>query len=214
MKLSAQEQRLLDFARKQFGEKLTEFLLAGLGEDAAAQRRHFTITYAGEGRSFLKRRVELISYEPENGLSFLPCRRDPLVLLALIQLLLRSDHKPTNNLQYTHGEVLSLLGWKDTTKVRREIDQALMRYFMLTYTWKMNKIELACRRLSFYTSDESLISEINTIGEENNNSGQVKGIISRIKFNEKFIEQLLSRSLFGISWNHVQSVSGKWIVIG
>src|ERR1043165_1352883 len=113
MKLSAQEKRLVNFARKEFGEELVEFLMAGSGEDVTAQRWHFTITYAGNGNSLLTQRVEVITYEPEDGSSYLPCRRDPLVLFALLHFLLLSSDVASNTLRYQRGDLLSLLGRKD-----------------------------------------------------------------------------------------------------
>jgi hypothetical protein len=199
MKLSVSEQRLLDFAREQFGEHLSQFLLAGLGEEQVGQRGRFTITYASGENVALKRHVEVITYEPEDGSSSLPCGRNPLVLIALLHLLMTSNQGALNMLRYEQEQVLSLLGWKETRKARQEIDEAVKRYFLLTYQWKMNKSELQRERLTLYTVNEALISAHESISTED-------GKLSRIVFNEHFIEHLLSRSLFGIYWNSVRSV--------
>lgn len=209
MRLSASEQHLLDFSREQFGERLSQFLLAGLGEEPTGQRWRFTITYASDGHAWLKRRVEVITHEPLDGSSCLPRGRDPLVLAALLHLLLTGGQASSNTLSYELGNVLSLLGWKDTQEVGGEIDEAIRRYFMLTYKWKMNKSELARRKLRFYTADESLISETNLLSEEDA-GGRMKRVASRIVFNEHFIERLLSRLLFGINWDNVRSVSHQF----
>src|SRR5438128_39142 len=91
MRLTARERRLVAFAQEQFGERLCTFLLAGLGEEGAGQRWRFVINYVGEDTSLLSRRVQVITYEPEDGSSYLPRRRDPLVLLALLHLLRNSE---------------------------------------------------------------------------------------------------------------------------
>jgi hypothetical protein len=210
IKLSNSERSLLSFARAEFGEHLTQFLLAGLGEEKVGQRWRFTITYADSNGPTLKRLVQVITHEPMDGSSLLPCGRDPLVLLALLHLLLNSDHASSNSLEYRQEDVLSILGWRDTRKARREIDEAIKRYFMLSYKWKMNKSEMARQRLSFYTSNEGLISESNFLNEEDANAGQMKRIFNRVVFNEHFIEQLLNQSLFGIDWSNVRSVSLKF----
>ena len=205
MRLSTSEQRLLDFSRERFGESLSQFLLAGLGEEPLGQRWRFTISYADDENAVLKRQVEVITYEPADGSSFLPRGRNPLVLAALLRLLLTGDPASPITLRFEPEEVLSLLGWKDTRKAGGEIDEAVRRYFMLTYKWKMNKSELTRRKLRFYTSDENMISETNILSEEDAN-GQMRRVVSQVVFNEHFIEHLIGRSLFGIDWNTVRSV--------
>jgi hypothetical protein len=198
MKLSAPELKLLDFAREQFGEHLSQFLLAGLGEENVGQRGRFTITYTASENAVLKRHVEVITYEPTDGASYLPRGRNPLVLIALLYLLMNGDHGSLNTLRYEQADVLSLL-WKDTLKARREVEEAVERYFKLTYMWKMNKSELAGARLKIFTANEAMISEYTSVDTYNG-----RGV--RIVFNEHFIEHLLGRSLFGIDWNNVRSV--------
>jgi len=200
MELSAPEQRLLEFSREQFGEHLSQFLLAGLGEENLGPRGRFVITYAGGGDSLLERQVEVITYEPADGSSYLPRGRHPLVLLALLRLLMDGGRGSLNALRYEQAEVLSLLGWEGTEEARGEVDEAVARYFKLTYKWKMNKSELAASGLSFYTADEAMMSEYTSMYTEAEKS-------THLIFNEHFIKQLLGRSLFGIDWNKVRSVS-------
>jgi hypothetical protein len=199
MNLSVPEQRLVDFAHEQFGEQISQFLLAGLGEEKVGQRGRFTITYAGSENSCLERHVEVITYEPADGSSYLPRGRNPLVLIALLHLLMNGNQGSLNTLRYEQAEVLSLLGWQDTKEARREIDKAEARYFKLTYQWQMNESELAGAGFSFYTVDEAMLSEVTSIKTED-----VQAV--RAVFNEHFIEHLLGRSLFGIDWHNVKSV--------
>jgi hypothetical protein len=199
MKLSAPEQRLLDFAREQFGEHLSQFLLTGLGERQVGQRGRFTISYASGVNAALKRHVEVITYEPADGSSYLPRARNPIVLLALLYLLMNGNQGSLNVLHYEQEDVLSLLGWKDTHRSRREIEEAVERYFLLMYKWKMNKSELHRDGLTFFTANEAMIS-----AHESIDTGDGKS--ARVVFSEHFIEQLLSRSLFGVDWNNARSV--------
>jgi hypothetical protein len=203
MKLTSPEQRLLDFAREQFGEHLRQFLLAGLGEENLGQRGHFIITYNGDENAVLKRHVEFITYEPANGSSFLPRGRHPLILIALLYLLVNGNQGSPNTLRYELTDVLSLLGWKNTKKARREIDEAEGRYFKLTYQWKMNDNELVEAKLNSFTANEAMLSEYESIDTDDGKS-------TRLVFNDYFIEQLLSRSLFGIDWNNIRSVLFKF----
>jgi hypothetical protein len=199
MNLSVPEQRLVDFAREQFGEQLSQFLLAGLCVENNGQKWHFAITYTGSDGAELLRQVEVITYEPLDGTSYLPRDRNPLVLIALLHLLMNSSQGSLNTLQYEQADVLSLLGWQDTRKARREIDEAEERYFKLTYQWKMNDSELAAGGLNFFTTNETMLSEYTSIDMEDGKS-------ARVVFNEHFMEHLLGRSLFGIDWSNVQSV--------
>lgn len=199
MNLSAPEQRLVDFAREQFGEQLSQFLLAGLGVENEGQRWHFAITYTGSDGAELLRQVEVITYEPLDGTSYLPRGRNPLVLIALLHLLINGSQGSLNTLRYEQADMLSLLGWKNTQEARREIDEAVARYFKLTYQWKMNDSELAAAKLDFYTTDETMLSEYTSIDTEDGKS-------ARVVFNEHFIEHLLGRSLFGIDWKAVKSM--------
>jgi len=205
MKLSAHEQRLIEFAHQRFGEHLTQFLLTGLGEEQMGQRLRFSITYAG-GAEVLKRKLNIITHEPADGSTCLPHGRHPLVLIALLQLLLRGGHAPPNSLRYDQEDVLNLLGWKDTRKARGEIGEAIKRYCMLVYEWKMSRKELARNRLAFYDASEGLISEYNIVDEEVEESGWMRRVSNRVLFNENFIDRLLGRSLFDVVWDQVRSI--------
>jgi hypothetical protein len=205
MELSPQEQQVIAFTSKQFGEPLTQFLLAGLGEAEVGQRWRFIITYVdGEGAR-LKRRVQVITHEPEDGSSCLPRGRDPLVFLALLQLLVRGSQTPGNILIYDQEDVLRLLGWEDTGETRHRIDEAIKRYFLMTFKWRKNRAELTRKNLSHYTAMERPISECGTFDEEE--AGQVRRVFNRVTFSKTFIEHLKHRRLFDIDWNNGRQVT-------
>jgi hypothetical protein len=205
MKLSLPEQQLVTFASEQFSEPLTQFLLTGLREEELGQRWQFTITcFDGEGTE-LRRQVQVISHEPEDGSSCLPRGRDPLVFLALLQLMLRGGLTPDCRLIYEQEDVLRLLGWEDTRETRRGIDEAIKRYFFITFKWKKNGAELARENLSHYTAMERPISEWGTVDDEVNS--EVRRVLNRVIFNERFIEQLTRRRLFDIDWNSRHQIS-------
>lgn len=205
MRLSITEQHLLEFAREELGEKLTDFLLAGLGEDVVTQSWRFIITYASGDSATSKRLVEVITHEPLDGTSHLPRQRDPLVLIALLRLLLRRRPASTNQIQYKPEEVLNLLGWDDTARAQNEIKEAVRRYFLLTYKWELNERELADTKLAVYTANDQMISQTQMFEVETEGSEHVERINS-IVFNEHFIKQLLSRSLFEVDWKRVWSI--------
>lgn len=202
---SASERLLLKFALDTFSGQLSQVLLAGLGKEHGGQRWNFTITYAGGGAT-QTRRLQVITYEPESDQSFLPRRRDPLVLLALLQLLLHSRQKSKNILIYDQKEVLDILGWEDSEESRREVDEAVERYSSLTYMWEMGKTELARHNISRYKAREHIISEYEINDEGAGTAGQVERVFNRVVFQEIFIDGLLRRLLFGIAWDSVSLI--------
>lgn len=207
MEPSAPEQQLLDFAVGEFGEPLSQFLLTGLGEEPVDRRWRFTITYINDGDVRLERQVEVLTFEPEDGSSCLPRKRDPLMLLALLQLLLHKGQGSKFDLLYSLEDVLRLLGWDDTGETRQEIDEAINRYFLLMYMWELNRSELSRRKLSFYKVNERPVTEYRTVDREVGEEGLMKRVYNQVKFNEFFINGLLRRNLFGIEWNQVSSLN-------
>lgn len=199
MELSPQEQQAVAFASEQFGEPITQFLVVGLGEEELGRRWRFTITYVDRDGARLRRQVEVISHEPEDGSSCLPRGRDPLVFLALLQLLLRGGQTPDCRLIYDQEDVLRLLGWEDTEETRREIVEAITRYFLMTFKWGKNRAELAREKLSHYTAMERPISECGTVDHEE--TGEMRRVFNQVTFNEHFIGRLQRRRLFDIDWN-------------
>lgn len=205
MELSAPEQRLLNFASERFGEALGQFMLAGLWEEKVAQRWKFSITYDNDEGVKLKRQVDILSHEPADGSSCLPRSKDPLILLALLRLLIRSNQIPPDSLLYEQADLLNLLGWADTQSAHDVIDEAVKRYSLMLFRWKMNRTELARNNLSHYRAMGRLISEFETVDEDE--EGQTRRALNRVIFNSNFIERLCSRSLFEIDWNRVISVT-------
>jgi hypothetical protein len=204
MKLSASEQRLLDFAHEQFGEPLTQFLLAGLGETLTAQSWLFTVEFIDDGAT-LKRELQVSASEQPDGPTRLPQRREPLVILALLRLFILRDQRPSTSLSYSIEEVLEVLGWKDTARTRRIVDEAVECYSSLMYRWAMGDNELALRRLAFYNSTECFVSGFSRLDEEGKDARHLTRVLNRIDFNKEFVEGLRQRSLFEIAWDQAQS---------
>lgn len=199
MELSAREQQLLDFAIEEFGGPLTQFLLAGLGEDKVRPTWRFTITYLSNEGIRVKRTVKVISHEPEDGSSRLPRGRDPLVFLALIRMLITAGQRSDYRMRYELEDVLKILGWADNRRNRREIDEAIRRYTQMMYSWKMGRAELARNNLSHYSAMQSLISEYGVRDQEEGR--RVTRLFNEVVFNSNFIEALRRRRLCDVNWN-------------
>lgn len=207
MELSRDEQNLINFAREEFGESLTQFLLAGFGDETTEQRWHFIITFIGsEGDAMEKRHVQVITHEPADGSSCLPQRRDPLVLLALLWLLKQEGQVSKPEVLYSLEDIFSLLAWDNTEETRQEIDEAIYQYSLLMYRWEMNRPELSRREISFYKENGHVITSFQTVDEEVGEGEETKRAHNRVSFDEFFINGLLRRELFGVDWNKVQSL--------
>lgn len=205
MRLSTYEKRLIDFGLKEFGETPTQFLLAGLGNDELAQGWLFKIEFTEQGTN-LRREIEVSSNEYSDGSIRLPQRREPLIILALLRLLIAHDQTSSANLSYKLEEVLEILGWRDTAQSRRTIDEAVERYSNLTYWWTMSADELALKKLTCYESRECFVSGFSCLDKESKNGGHLTRVVNRIDFNEDFVKGLRKRFLFEIDWNSVQSI--------
>ncbi len=207
MGLTEREQHLVDFALEQFGEPLSQFLLAGLGREERTKSRILTITFAGTGDAVLRRDVQISVNELPGASGFLPRMRDPLVILALLKLLLPECRMGSATLFYEHRDVLNHLKWEDTPESIRYIDEAVERYADLTYRWTLSGEEMADRNISFHRSKEILISGYSFDDITEGDGKQPKRVANHVDFSASFIEQLTRKTLFEIDWNSVLSVT-------
>lgn len=203
---SHHERLLLKFTLNTFGEMLSHFLLTGLGKKEVGQRWYFVITFTSDEGTVQKRHLRVITYEPLDGESFLPRGRDPMILLALLQLLLHGHREAKPALLYQQEDILNLLGWEETVEVRHEIDEAVKRYSILMYMWEINKDELAHRGLSYYRARERMILEYDTTDKGTGEAGQMRRVANHIIFDEYFIDGLLRHSLFDVVWDRVRAI--------
>lgn len=199
--LSTSERQLLKFAVDNFGESLCRILLAGLGWDGGEQRWHFSIVFTDMGEATYECHLQIITYELDDE-SFLPRRRDPLVLLALLQLVLDEAKNTKTELMFKPEDVLSGLNWQDTDEARREIDEAVERYSALTYMWILNYGDTTQKRK--VKGMECLFSNFRTLDEEGENGRRQE--FRHIVFDTAFLNNLRRRKLFGVNWERVTSI--------
>jgi hypothetical protein len=203
--LSRPERRLLRFALDRFGEPLSQFLLTGIGEEAEASERHFTVTFSDHTGTPYTRRIKVIAdYRGGTDTPSLPRRKEPLVILALFRLLIESRRMSSFVMRYGQEEVLGLLGWEVTEETRLALDEAVERYAGLHYEWMLGEAELTAKGLRFYKGEACVVSGY---GYENmEEGGGVKRVWSEVRFAEEFVRELMTRSLFGINWDKVKAV--------
>jgi hypothetical protein len=204
LRLSGNERRLLEFALKSFGEPLSEFLLAGVGEEIAGRKWCFSITFTAEQSADRSRELSVEAEEHPKRVTHLPRRREPLVLLALLRVLLERGNISSANLSYK-AEVLGLLGWEDNDEARLTIDATVMRYAGLTYSWALSDDELLARGLTFYHGTSGMISSHSY--EDVEAGGVVSRVANDVTFATSFAEELMRRTLFDVDWDRVRSVT-------
>jgi hypothetical protein len=202
MRLSAPEQRLLDSSRELFGEHLSQFLLTGLDEEDEAQTWLITVTFVDEKFVDQCREIKVEADDRPDTAALLPRRREPLVILALLQLLIVDREMSSASLYYETEEVLGLLGWEDSVKSRFTVDEAIERYSNMSYNWRLSSKELEERTLSFYNSQSRIVSGYDRYEVEM--EGRSKRLPSIVDFGAPFVEGLVARRLFDIDWNNVR----------
>lgn len=204
--LNRPERQLLKFALDAFGEPLSRFLLAGLGEEPVGWRWHFTVTWFS-GTEAYDGRLQILTHDSQDGQSLLPRQRDPLALLALLWLSLRGSHDAGTILTYKTGDVLRLLGWPDDEGGRDVVDGAVGRYSYLMYKWEIRGGDVTHRGASLVNGREQLLSSYRTTDKaEVDNAGQERRVYNQVTFNTFFVEGLRRRALLGVAWDNVSSL--------
>lgn len=204
--LSIAEQKLVVFAREEFGEFITQFLLAGLGEEDAVQSHLFTITTISSEGTEEKHLIQVIADERPDIMTGCPRQREPLVLLALLRHLATFNEGTSASSVYTHEEIINLLGWKHNAESNLVIDEAVARYFELSYEPIIDENELNRKRLIFLKSRERFIVGY-SLDDDLIEEGQYKKAIRRVDFSADFMKRLKAKALFSFDWNSVCSIN-------
>jgi hypothetical protein len=207
MSLSDQERALIHFTFNRFGEPLGHFLLSGLGEEGEARVWFFSVTFAGRGGAVYSREIRVEPDRFPRVRTLLPRRREPLVMVALLHLLTEDGKSSSPTLLYQQEEVLALLGWNNTAKARSSIDQAVMRYARLLYSWNLSGRELSDINLHFYEAQSRLVSGYSHRNAEE--SGRYKRVTNRVEFGVPSLKELAQRSLFDINWDSVSEINRR-----
>lgn len=203
--LSRPERRLLRFALDRFGEPLSRFLLAGAGEEAEAHSRRFTVAFSDHTGTPHTRGIKIIADDRGGTVTpSLPRRKEPLVMLALLRLLIEDRKLSSFVMSYGQEEVLALLGWDVTGENRVALDEVVKRYSGLHYEWSLGKEESSAKGLSFYEGQASFVSGY--AYENAEVEGEIKRAASEVRFAEEFVRELMTHSLFGINWDGISAM--------
>jgi hypothetical protein len=196
---------MLKFALDSFGEHLSRFLLSGLGEEEESRIWLFTVMFTNDKGALYRRDIRVEVDDLPDIITLLPCRREPLVMLALLHLLLEAHGPSASTLSYSQEQVLNLLGWEDDEASRSTIDQAVRKYPRLSYSWGLSREELAERKLSFYDTEGRFISGYGFYNAEKD--GEDRRVENSVDFSSVFVEGLMRRREFGVDWNRVSEIT-------
>lgn len=198
---SKAELRLVAFVTEEFGEHPGTLLLAGLRAKAETRSRSFivTLTDASPGS-----RVRFLEAKADNAP--LPFGADPLVLAALLELL--SGRGTASRLMFKLPELLKALGWEASAESVGDIEGALARHYGTSYR------EVRRRRSEFTTGELDCVAEQRLmigydLEQETARGAGSEQLYVVVDFNPHFLDRLRRRSLFGLDWDLVRSVSGQ-----
>jgi hypothetical protein len=204
--LSGLERRLLKFAITTFGAPLSSFLLAGLGEEEIARSWLFSVTFEDDGGVPRRRVIRVEADERPDIDTFLPGRKEPLVLMAFLWVLMRERRSPVTQLSYGREEVLRVLGWDETPELLGVVDETVKRYVNLTYTWTLSAGEQSERKIYKYRGWTRFVTGCGYVDYEDDD-GVRKRESSYVSFSEEFIRELTRRSVFEVRWDRVSQVN-------
>jgi hypothetical protein len=200
---SKAEQKLIDFSREAFGEYLSALLLSGYGDDHALSSQDYAVELA-EGETDTQLQLMFVAEGPSTIQPSLPRRKEPLVLLALLRMLMKRGADLTDRLSYRHKEVLKLLGWGDTTKDEGTLTEAVTKYFHVFYQLNVSH-EQSGSEGSDSTYKLRIISSYTFNSGDGSKAG--KAAPDSITFCRDFVEHLCKRKLLGIDWERVKGLT-------
>lgn len=198
------KQRLIDFSRESFGDHLSELLLCGYGEQRILSSRDFAIKLADRKETETQLRLMFVAEGPASTQPSLPRGKEPLVLLALLQLLMSKGGESIYRLTYTCDDLMKLLGWENTAQSKSRVDVSVTKYFHTFYQLSDDSPGKVTGSGSERTRKVRALAGQDFAGEE---SGLGNSMIRAVSFGIDFIEPLKKRNLLGIDWNLVQSVT-------
>jgi hypothetical protein len=195
------ERRLISCAKRAFGERLTSFLLCGLNEQGVVRRRTFIVNHkiGGEAEEV---RINIFSDWPEG----LPRGKQPLVLLALLKLWLSRGDAHSGIVAYSYEEIYEMLGWADTKKSLAIVDQAVLRYFELTYE-PVKDSDVGNSESGLADSPKCrLVTSYRATDEDVCGCKSSRPIYRDVCFDSDLLNELKSKSLFGVDWRRARVV--------
>jgi hypothetical protein len=194
------EQKLIDFSRESFGDRLSELLLCGYGEERVLSSRDFAVKLAGHDEAEMQLRLMFVAEAPAGANTSLPHLKEPLVLLALLRLLLGKGRGSNGRLSYSCDDVLGLLGWPGTPESWTTVASSVTKYFHAFYQLNGRggiRSENA-RKLRPLARYDFAVRE---------KAESESRMTAAVTFGLDFIEPLRRGKLLGMDWGRVESLT-------
>lgn len=205
--LSRPERRLLKFAIDTLGVPLSSFLLAGLGEEEKARSWLFSVTFEDDGGVPRRRDIRVEADERPDVVTSLPGRKEPLILIALLWLLMQEHDSSVTRLNYSRGGVLRMLGWDETPESLHTVDEAVDRYADLSYRWTLSADELSEKNLNKLRGWTRLVTGCGYDDQEEGDDELAHRTSNHVSFSAEFIRELITRSVFDVRWDKVHGMA-------
>lgn len=195
------EHRLVNEMQQRLGAPLSTFLLTGYCEAELKQSITYliwTAQHQGPRRYWLNvRTIDVLG---------LPCQREPLVLLALLRVLLTRDELTIGVVPFPAPEVHQVLGWQNTDETNSIINQALNKYFNLSYRKMYYQHDLFPDATAFAGQEYRLLTSYEfSVESEDGEPGQDLAYMD-VSLNFELVEGIRDKRLFGLDWKAVTSM--------
>jgi hypothetical protein len=199
------ERELVAYTKRTFGEHLGALLLCGYGEDRAPSSRDFAVELTDESDAVTRLRLMFVAEGPAGTTPSLPRLKEPLVLLALMQLLMDGGSgAAAYESHLVCGDVPALLGWDETDESRETVAAAVTRYFHTFYQLAGGS-DTGGRGAQGLTRKLRLLSGYE-VGD-GVGSGEDGGAKCSVAFAPDFSEALRRGELLGIDWKRVKGLT-------
>lgn len=202
---SKAERELIVYAKKTFGEHLGDLLLCGYGEEGAPSSRDFVIELTGGGEAATRSRLMFVAEGAAGTSPCLPSRKEPLVLLALIQLLMGGGVAAEGGRHITCGDVPAILGWDETDESRETVAAAVTKYFHTFYQLVDGSGTSGGRVPQELSRKLRLFSVCEVVGGAESSKGN--DMKCSVAFSADFAESLRWGELLGIDWKKVKELT-------
>lgn len=195
------ERRLTEHLKEQFGEHLGALLLSGHGVKGWVRRRDLVISTADRVGNREEYSVTLLT----EGAHSLPYGQDPIVLAAHLRML--SERGACGRLSYDLLVMMKVLGLVDPVQGLKAVEGALYRYYRMSYAMEGERRHPLAPQAEGVTAERRILTAYDFEHEPVRSRDPYPAMHTVVEFSQRFIEQLRQRSLFGIDWDLVRSVT-------
>lgn len=179
---------LVEFIYSTFGEPLGDLLLVGYASECAEQKTSFRFN-AQRGDSNGTWMVDVTANE-------MPCRKEPLVLAALLKfLMLRIDLDDpghvSSTFEFDMQKLLAEVGRDGTIITEEAADDIIEKYTKISYAIReMERKSAKARKIKRGGGYFTFLSGYRTLSYKDEGDDHYKRLVDRVTINGDFVEAL------------------------